>query len=73
MVPADGPFTQAARLASIDQTIAGIRQCPSINGIFQSLAAFAHGFNLRNSGPFLRLKTRSGLARNLNLLFMDGR
>ena len=49
-----------------------IRLCPSINGIFQPPAAFSLVFNPRNSALCLRLKTRSGLAGNQNLPFMDG-
>jgi hypothetical protein len=46
--------------------------CPSINGIFRPPAAFSLVFNPRNSKLCLRLKTRSGLAGNQNLPFLDG-
>ena len=46
--------------------------CPSINSIFRLPAAFSLVFNPRNSALCLWLKTRSGLAGNQNLPFLDG-
>ena len=61
----------AADSAAVVQPEAG-SWCPSRNGIFRPPAAFSLVFNPRNSALCLRLKTRSGLAGNQNLPFLDG-